>query len=212
MKIQPFTLGEVATNTYVVYGDGEKAILIDAPDKIERAIGFIKENSLELTHILLTHAHFDHVMGLGKIKREFPKAEIFVEENDDFFLRNKGEGNIELLSHGFPFMLGAFKPYLDEIPGSYSFYKEKILNFRVIRTPGHTRGSVCLYDEKEHVLFSGDTIFKSSYGRTDFPGGSHDDLMASIRMLLNTVDDETLVLPGHGEYTHIKDEKAFYGL
>ena len=174
MKIQPFTLGEVATNTYVVYGDGGKAILIDAPDKIERAIGFIKENSLELTHILLTHAHFDHVMGLGKIKREFPKAEIFVEENDDFFLRNKGEGNIELLSHGFPFMLGAFKPYLDEIPGSYSFYKEKILNFRVIRTPGHTRGSVCLYDEKEHVLFSGDTIFKSSYGRTDFPGGSHE--------------------------------------
>ena len=212
MKIQPFTLGEVSTRSYVVYGDGEEAILIDAPDKIEKALSFIKEKNLKLRYVLLTHAHFDHVMGLGEVKKEFPSAEIFLDKNDDFFLRNKGEGNIELLRHGFPFMLSAFKPYLDNLPTEYSFYTDRIATFKVIRTPGHTKGSVCLYDEKENVLFSGDTIFKSSYGRTDFPGGSESEIIASIKMLLNSVDERALVLPGHGDATTIKDEKAFYGL
>lgn len=212
MKIQPFTLGEVSTNTYIVYGDDHDAILIDAPDKIDKVISFLHQNGLNLTHILLTHAHFDHVMGLGDVIKEFPKAEVFVSYEDDFFLRNKGEGNIELLSKGFPFMLTAFKRYLDELPQTYSFYSDSILSFRVIRTPGHTKGSVCLYDEKERILFSGDTIFKGSYGRTDFPGGDQRELFTSIKELIKTVKDDTLVLPGHGEFTSIKDEKAFYGL
>ena len=212
MKIQPFTLGEVATNTYVVYGDESDAILIDAPDKIDKVITFLHQNGLNLTHILLTHAHFDHVMGLGAVLKEFPKARVFVACEDDFFLRNKGEGNIELLSKAFPFMLTAFKRYLDELPQTYSFYSDSILSFRVIRTPGHTKGSVCLYDEKERILFSGDTIFKGSYGRTDFPGGDQRELFTSIKELIKTVKDDTLVLPGHGEFTSIKDEKAFYGL
>ena len=73
MRIQPFTLGEVATNTYVVYdyGKGNEAYLIDAPDGIAKALGFIREKGLTLTHVLLTHAHFDHVMGLGEIRKEF---------------------------------------------------------------------------------------------------------------------------------------------
>ena len=175
-------------------------------------ISFLHQNGLNLTHILLTHAHFDHVMGLGDVIKEFPKAEVFVSYEDDFFLRNKGEGNIELLSKGFPFMLTAFKRYLDELPQTYSFYSDSILSFRVIRTPGHTKGSVCLYDEKERILFSGDTIFKGSYGRTDFPGGDQRELFTSIKELIKTVKDDTLVLPGHGEFTSIKDEKAFYGL
>lgn len=212
MKIQPFTLGEVSTNTYIVYGGDHDAILIDAPDKIDKVISFLHQNGLNLTHILLTHAHFDHVMGLRDVIKEFPKAEVFVSYEDDFFLRNKGEGNIELLSKGFPFMLTAFKRYLDELPQTYSFYSDSILSFRVIRTPGHTKGSVCLYDEKERILFSGDTIFKGSYGRTDFPGGDQRELFTSIKELIKTVKDDTLVLPGHGEFTSIKDEKAFYGL
>lgn len=214
MRIQPFTLGEVATNTYVVYdyGKGNETYLIDAPDGIAKALGFIREKGLTLTHVLLTHAHFDHVMGLGEIRKEFPLVRIFVDKADDFFLRAKGEGNIELLNNGFPFMLSAFSPYLEALPSEYEFYGEKILSYDVIRTPGHTKGSVCLYDRKENIIFSGDTIFKSSYGRTDFPGGSQSELFSSIKRLLKESDDNALVLPGHGERTTIKEEKAFYGL
>ena len=211
MRIQPFCLGQVSTNTYVVYEEKD-AILIDAPDGIEKALEFIRENGLNLSHVLLTHAHFDHVMGLGEVRRAFPDVKIYVEENDDFFLRNRGEGNIELLRQGFPFMLSAFKKYLDDLPSDYSFYGERILSFKVIRTPGHTKGSVCLYDDKENILFSGDTIFKASYGRTDFPGGNQGELFSSIKKLLSLASDDALVLPGHGEFTRIKDEKALYGL
>ncbi len=213
MKIQPFTLGEVSTNTYLVYGlNGNDAILVDAPDGIGKVIRFIRENGLDLKYILLTHAHFDHVMGLTELSKEFPDAEIFVDQADSCFLLNSGEMNVKLLSESFPFMLKAFRPYLDSLPTDYRFYGKSILSFSVIRTPGHTEGSVCLYDEKEKILFSGDTIFSGSYGRTDFPGGNQGKLFRSIRTLLSSISDDTLILPGHGAYTEAKKEKAFYGL
>lgn len=213
MKIQPFSLGIVGTNCYVVYGyDGNKALLIDAPDGIRKASAFIKDNNLELEAVLLTHGHFDHVLGLAEIKRTFPDAEVFVGPQDKDYILSGGILNRQLLSLHFPDILRNFGKDLDELPGNVSYYGESCHGFEVIGTPGHTPGSVCLYNRQESLLFSGDTLFMCGYGRTDFPNGNRISLLKSLERLLDGLDGSTDVLPGHGPATTIGAEKAGLGL
>ena len=214
MKIKPFVLGAVSTNSYIVYDyDGTNdAIMIDAPDDNLSAIDFLKENDLNLKYVLLTHGHFDHVLGLGNVINAFKSAEIFIAKEDEWLIKNKGEGNREILSEAFPYFLSIYEKDLSSLPSNYSFYEDEIASFKVIRTPGHTGGSVCLYDEKENVIFTGDTIFASSYGRVDLKCGNYNKILSSLKYVLSTTKDDAIILPGHGERSIIKREKAFYGL
>ena len=207
MKIQVFTCGCVGTNTYVLYDyDGLKALVIDAPDGNAEVTGFLRRNNLKLEAVMLTHGHFDHVMGLMTLRDAFPEVPVYISEDDMYLVEEKGEGNRELLKVSFPGIASPLSQMLDTIPGNISTYGDECHGFKVIPTPGHTPGGVALYSEKEKILFSGDTMFQSSYGRTDFPKSDFKAMIKSLRTLTE-LPEETVVLPGHGPHTTIGAEK-----
>lgn len=163
-------------NSYII---GE--VLIDAgvfPMALERFSDQIKR-------IILTHGHFDHIAHLAEIQA-MTGAEVYIHEEDAIALRSE----VESLSFNF----GARPPMI--LPDHILTDGDRIGELRVIHTPGHTRGSICLYDETERALISGDTVFPhGSFGRTDFPGGSTADLRASVEKLV-PLDVDSLY-PGH---------------
>lgn len=196
MRITEKTSGMVMTNSYLLK-KGEHIYLIDAPDGNEEMAKLINERG-RLDAILLTHGHFDHVMGLKNILSLFPSTPVYLDKNDHEMLL---EGNIEFLSSfGIPLSLY-------DIPHDIKLldYPEEIDNIKIIRTPGHTLGSVCLFLREENIIFSGDTLFSGGEGRTDL-GGNYTSLIASLKTLC-TLPGETKILPGHGGYTTIKEEK-----
>ena len=191
----------VGTNSYYVsYND--KGYLIDAPDGIGKWIRELKTEGYSLDYILLTHGHFDHVMGLEEVLSIFPDAEVYIAEEDENLVQ---EGNKEILSSfGIPLSL-----YSIPSPFVYHDYSSSIGPFKVIKTPGHTKGGVCLYMEEENILFSGDTLFEDGEGRTDL-GGDWRELVQSLKNL-TLLPENTTVFPGHGGKTDIKREKMRLG-
>ena len=191
----------VGTNSYyVTYND--KGYLIDAPDGIGKWIRELKTEGYSLDYILLTHGHFDHVMGLEEVLSIFPDAEVYIAEEDENLVQ---EGNKEILSSfGIPLSL-----YSIPSPFVYHDYSSSIGPFKVIKTPGHTKGGVCLYREEENILFSGDTLFEDGEGRTDL-GGDWRELVQSLKNLA-LLPENTTVFPGHGGKTDIKREKMRLG-
>lgn len=191
----------VGTNSYyVTYND--KGYLIDAPDGIGKWIRELKTEEYSLDFILLTHGHFDHVMGLEEVLSIFPDAEVYIAEEDENLVQ---EGNKEILSSfGIPLSL-----YSIPSPFVYHDYSSSIGPFKVIKTPGHTKGGVCLYIEEENILFSGDTLFEDGEGRTDL-GGDWRELVQSLKNLA-LLPENTTVFPGHGGKTDIKREKMRLG-
>ena len=191
----------VGTNSYYVsYND--KGYLIDAPDGIGKWIRELKTEGYSLDYILLTHGHFDHVMGLEEVLSIFPDAEVYIAAEDENLVQ---EGNKEILSSfGIPLSL-----YSIPSPFVYHDYSSSIGPFKVIKTPGHTKGGVCLYREEENILFSGDTLFEDGEGRTDL-GGDWRELVQSLKNLA-LLPENTTVFPGHGGKTDIKREKMRLG-
>ena len=191
----------VGTNSYyVTYHD--KGYLIDAPDGIGKWIRELKTEGYSLDYILLTHGHFDHVMGLEEVLSIFPDAEVYIAAEDENLVQ---EGNKEILSSfGIPLSL-----YSIPSPFVYHDYSSSIGPFKVIKTPGHTKGGVCLYREEENILFSGDTLFEDGEGRTDL-GGDWRELVQSLKNLA-LLPENTTVFPGHGGKTDIKREKMRLG-
>ena len=191
----------VGTNSYYVsYND--KGYLIDAPDGIGKWIRELKTEGYSLDYILLTHGHFDHVMGLEEVLSIFPDAEVYIAAEDENLVQ---EGNKEILSSfGIPLSL-----YSIPSPFVYHDYSSSIGPFKVIKTPGHTKGGVCLYMEEENILFSGDTLFEDGEGRTDL-GGDWIELVQSLKNLA-LLPENTTVFPGHGGKTDIKREKKRLG-
>lgn len=196
MKTTAITSGLFATDSYLVE-DGDEVYLIDAPDGNERMCSLLEERG-KLTAVLLTHGHFDHIMGLENVLSLFPRTPVYLEKNDLFLI----EKNRSYLSvFGLP-------RSMYNIPEDivYADYPEKTGPFRIIRTPGHTPGSVSLYAEAESVLFSGDTLFEGGEGRTDL-GGNYLELKESLENLFS-LPPATIVYPGHGESTKIGNERA----
>ncbi len=196
----------IGANCYIVSEQG-KAFIIDPggdAGKIIKAAG----NS-EVLYILLTHTHFDHIGGLNDVKNAFPEAKTAVSAFEHDWLYSPQLNFSE--DFGFTFV---FKEKVDiklEDGMTLDFAGTKI---KVFHTPGHTPGSTCFYIEKSEtyensILFSGDTLFRSSIGRTDFPGGDGRKIIESIKNKLMTLPDETVVYPGHDENTTIALEKKF---
>jgi len=183
-------------NSYIIANSGEAA-LIDtaAPEEISRSL---IEKKLKLKYIILSHGHFDHISGVETLVQQFPDARVLIHPADGDKLADpaknlsKGFGtNVAVQVTASPLSAGKSLPL-----GS--------AQIEVIETPGHTVGSVTLWTGE--LLFTGDTLFKGSVGRTDFPGGSDEELRVSLQKLLK-LPDETVVLPGHGEPTTIGAEK-----
>ena len=199
MIIKQFVAGFLENNMYLVLDEtSKKGVLIDAteclPEIIEAAKGY------DIEYILLTHGHFDHILGLNDLKKEL-NAQIIINKNDLIISDNVNE-----------FTRLFNQPEM--IPPKYELFvndNDEIivgnLKFKVITTPGHTEGSVCyLIDDK---LFSGDTLFRGSVGRTDLFGGNFEKLSDSIKNKLFKLNDKIKVYTGHGPETTIGYEKQY---
>ena len=203
MKIEKYVVGMIGTNCYLVINEETKdTVMVDPgayPAKLKNAV---KEQGLKLKAVLLTHAHFDHIMGLSDVMEDI-KVPVYVEEADLPMMMD-GESN---LSSGY--MRGGYQ-FADAVPVRDGQQLQIAgFQFRVIHTPGHTKGSCCYYLKDEGVLFSGDTVFYGSVGRTDFPGGSTAEIVRSLHKLVDSLPEETEVFPGHDASTTIGYEKRY---
>lgn len=202
MKIRKLIVGPVRTNCYIAYDEeSREAFLVDPGADEARILAFIRENGLTLTHILLTHSHFDHVMALAAVQKETGAAVcVHALESENI---EKGL-HPELRAMGLP--AWAIEP----VPVSSALADGEKLSllgreFTVLHTPGHTQGSVC-YDDGE-TLFSGDTLFALSCGRTDLPGGNTAVILESLTRLA-ALEGGRKVLPGHEEETTLELERS----
>ena len=202
MKIKYTVLGPFMTNTYIVYDENTKeGLVVDPSFTPEHYIGAILQEGITLKSIFLTHAHVDHMAGMNELRAKFPEAELYMGRGDESYLKDP----MKNLSYEFP------TPVLVEEPEHWVKGGEHIqtcgLDFTVIETPGHTPGGLSFYEEKEGIVFTGDSLFQGSIGRTDFPGGNMTQLASGIRKNLFCLPDAVVVLSGHGNPTSIGQEK-----
>lgn len=192
------------TNCYIILDEESKEIMVIDPagdvDKIQETIDILKGN---LKYIYLTHCHGDHIFGVNELKRRCG-GKILIHREDAEGLNNS-EINLTPFISNEKIELEADSRLDDE-----DLIHLGNLEFKVIHTPGHTKGSTSLYCEKENCLFSGDTIFRGTWGRIDLPTSSMEDIMSSIVCKLMILPDDTIIYPGHGMMTKIKEEKPIY--
>lgn len=200
MQLTVFQEGNGSSNSYLGYDpDTKEAFIIDPGRDDASYEKFLEEKGLKLTSIILTHAHFDHIGGLERL-RKATGARVYIGETEAKTM-NDPKLNLSGMLGGESLQLQAPDVYLK--PGD----KIQVLpdeELEVIDTPGHTPGGICLYGNA--ILFSGDTLFEGSIGRTDFPGGSYSQIQQSLDKLM-ALPDDTTVLPGHGGTTTIGREK-----
>jgi len=201
MIIKGMPVGPIMANCFII-GDEESrlAAVIDPGDEPSEILKALAEEKLSLQYIINTHGHFDHVGANRKLK-EVTGAEILIHSKDAPMLSK------------LSITAAAFGLRAENSPGPDRELNEgDIISFgkvilKVIHTPGHTPGGISIYTEGH--LFSGDTLFAGSIGRTDLPGGDYETLISTIRKKLFTLDDKVIVHPGHGPDTKIGDEKSY---
>jgi glyoxylase-like metal-dependent hydrolase (beta-lactamase superfamily II) len=196
LDIRTLTVGPLMTNCYVLVSAGE-AIVVDPGWEAERILAEL--SGLKVLRIVATHAHFDHVSAVEEL-RDRTGAE-FVMHRADLVLLDV----VEEMARRFG--LEVRRPRPDGFVEDRDELRFGDSTFRVLHTPGHSPGSICLHQGL--VLLSGDTLFNGSVGRTDFIGGSFEELERSIRNKIYTLDENTLVYPGHGPITTVGTEKRF---
>ena len=192
MVIKTILLPAVSTNCYVVAD--EKAVvcaILDPGDPDPRILNTVAEEGWQVKCILLTHAHYDHTMGVPELRRQLPGVPVYVHPGDAEmpkpFFRIEEMGELTFYEDGSHVSVGD-------------------VDFEVLHTPGHTAGSVVL--RAGDTLFTGDTLFKGSMGRTDLPGGSHEDMSRSLRRL-GALEGDLKVLPGHMDASTLDHERKY---
>ncbi|MBS7632173.1 MBL fold metallo-hydrolase [Candidatus Bathyarchaeota archaeon] len=202
MIVQKFTVGKFLTNCYVLYCKKTKEAIIldpgvDRKHETEALFKSISENMLEVRLIVNTHGHPDHTCGNGVMKEKF-NAQILIHEEDKHMLGKVGR---EIAKY---FGFQHFSPSADMLLHDGDIVKFGAISLKVIHTPGHSHGSISLLGKKE--IFTGDTIFAGSIGRTDFPGSSQHEMQQSLKRIAS-LPDYLEVYPGHGPTTTIAEEK-----
>lgn len=201
--VHTMPVGMHQTNCCLIEGEDKKLIALDPGDQASSILAFCKKGGYTICGILLTHGHFDHIIAMSTLKDEF-NAPIYIHESDNELLLNPDMIGLGRLSQ---MRMAGYSPESADI-----FIKDGDLlslgglSFKVLHTPGHTKGSCCFALEKERILFSGDTLFAGSVGRADLYGGDEAALKASVKMLSLLQDDYT-VIPGHGESTDLGTQK-----
>jgi len=205
MQIQCFVFNNFQVNTYLLFDETRQCTIVDAacfePHEKKELSDFIENNKLILTRYINTHCHIDHILGSQFIAEKYHIYPEYHPSGEPFLMTAREIG----MSFGYQ---------LSHVPAAKGFLNEgdevKIGNssLKVLYTPGHAEGSICLYAEKEGFVITGDVLFKDTIGRTDLPSGDFNQLMHSIKAKLFTLPDETLVYPGHGPETNIGYEKV----
>ena len=201
-KIDVRVLGMVGTNCYLLCNtDTKECVLIDPADNAGKISEMIEQSGCMLKGILLTHGHFDHIMAAQAVKEKY-NIPIYACRQEEEMLR---EPSVNMTAHYGRDCSITPDRFLDDL----DVFEVAGFSIQMIHTPGHTKGSCCYYLKDEDVLFSGDTVFYGSVGRTDFPGGSTAQIVRSLHKLVDSLPEETEVFPGHDASTTIGYEKRY---
>lgn len=201
MEIKRLVLGMLRTNCYIVYSEEtKKAVVIDPAAEPKRITEALSELSLTPEAVLLTHGHFDHMLAADALRKEYHIPVGLLSEEAE--LLSDPLKNCSATFFSAPYGTVADEYFVDGQELTYLGGELKVL-----ATPGHTAGCCCYYMAAENVLFSGDTLFCGSVGRTDLPTSSPAMIGSSIKEKLFVLPEDTLVLPGHGEETTIGEEQ-----
>jgi len=200
MKIYPMTLGPVDTNCFIL-SEGKRAVIVDPAGEPKKILNYLEANKLVVEAILLTHGHFDHIGAVNEVMEKFPVPIYAHKREKEYFDR----ADVNLSSHfGEAYTLSPDYDYrwLDE------GHQIEVLGHQVIinHVPGHTPGSLTYYFKDLEVIFTGDTLFKGSMGRTDLQYGNHDLLHKGIKTKLLVLPAQTVAYSGHGPATTIEEE------
>lgn len=208
LTIKTFPFNLLQENTYVVSDETRDCVIIDCgayyDDERKAITDYISTQGLNPCRLLATHGHWDHNLGIDTIYQTYG-LQVEAAKEDEFIITD--------IPRNFQSIIGA--PLRREYPAVGRFFApNEVIRFgnhslQVLKTPGHSPGSVVFYCAEEHTAFTGDTLFRMSVGRTDFEGGSYEDLMNSLANVLAKLPDETTILPGHGPQSTIGYEKKY---
>lgn len=202
LHIHVCVLGYVQTNCYILsHKRTKEAIVIDPADQGNVIIDYIHREDLKVKAILLTHGHFDHILAAKEVSKEL-NVKIYANKKEKELLNDS--------SMNYSKMAGCdYTLQLEDMLEDGQIIHMAGFTIKVIYTPGHTIGGTCYYFDNEKVLFSGDTLFHETIGRTDLPTGDSKSLISSIKEKLMVLENEVLVYPGHGDSTSIGYEREF---
>lgn len=205
LHVVPFICGPIENNTYALYDEESKdCVIIDPSFAFDRVLAILEEHGFRPREYWLTHAHYDHIVGTAyPASRKLNVASHLHPEDKPLFREA-----IQTQKRMIPFIADCPEPVTDLSDG-FMLHVGRY-QFSTLFTPGHAPGHCCFYCKEAGWLFSGDLVFLHSYGRTDLTGGSLKTLMKSIREKVLTLPENTLILPGHEDYTFVRDEKVFY--
>lgn len=208
LTIKTFPFNLLQENTYVVSDETRDCVIIDCgayyDDERKAITDYISTQGLNPCRLLATHGHWDHNLGIDTIYQTYG-LQVEAAKEDEFIITD--------IPRNFQSIIGA--PLRREYPAVGRFFDDdEIIRFgthelQILKTPGHSPGSVVFYCQQEHIAFTGDTLFRMSVGRTDFQGGSHEALMDSLHNVLAKLPPETVILPGHGPQSTISEEMKY---
>ena len=207
MKIARLIFNPIQENTYIIWDDTLEAAVIDAGNMNEREnealAKFIADNGLKPKYALNTHGHFDHLLGVDFLREKYG-AQLAMSSKDEFLLKGASV-SAEL----FGVKADALPEAIDvDLEGKESI-KFGNTELKIIPTPGHTPGHVAFFEPESKVLFTGDTLFRESIGRTDLPGGDYSWIMRSIIENILPLGDDVKIYPGHGETSDLGHESMY---
>lgn len=201
LKILSVPTGPLAVNTYIVWYEGSDECVVIDPAGASKVLSALEKNGLRCRAILVTHGHFDHTLGVCRLK-EVTGAKVYISKIDSPALKDSGACLASMVG------MKIDPCRADVLLKDGALFTEAGVEFRAILTPGHTKGGMCFIIESERVIFSGDTLFCLSYGRTDLPGGDPSELYDSIVFRLFALKGDYRVFPGHEGETTLEFERT----